>query len=328
MRRHNSMMSVLSGLLAVGLVVGLSVGSALAVEPTDNTGAGQSATQALDSLEVKGRAPKTGYKRDQFGAAWADVDHNGCDTRNDILNRDLTNKTYKAGTHNCVVTSGRLVDPYTAALIDFVRGQSTSAAVQIDHVVALSDAWQKGAQKLSQTKRTELANDPYNLLAVQGKANQKKSDGDAATWLPSNKSFRCEYVARQIGVKHKYSLWITQAEKEAISKVLSSCPTQTVPDYTGVKDSTAEKTTESEQTEQQTEQSAEQAQQNQQTTQAPVPEPAPAPAPAPAPQPAPQQDVYYQNCTAARAAGAAPIYQGQPGYRSQLDRDHDGVACE
>ena len=204
-------------------------------------------------------------------------------------------------------------------------------------MVALSDAWQKGAQKLSQTKRTELANDPYNLLAVQGKANQKKSDGDAATWLPSNKSFRCEYVARQIGVKHKYSLWITQAEKEAISKVLSSCPTQTVPDYTGVKDSTAEKTTESEeteqtqteqQTEQQTKQSAEQAQQNQQTTQAPVPEPAPAPAPAPAPQPAPQQDVYYQNCTAARAAGAAPIYQGQPGYRSQLDRDHDGVACE
>ena len=80
--------------------------------------------------------------------------------------------------------------------------------------------------------RTALANDPYNLLAVQGRANQKKSDGDAATWLPSNKGFRCEYVARQIGVKHKYSLWITQAEKEAISKVLSSCPTQTVPDYT------------------------------------------------------------------------------------------------
>lgn len=333
MRRHNSMMSVLSGLLAVGLVVGLSVGSALAVEPTDNTGAGQSATQALDSLEVKGRAPKTGYKRTQFGKAWADVDRNGCDTRNDILNRDLTDVKHKVRTHDCVVESGQLHDPYTGKDIAFKKGWKTSTTVQIDHVVALSDAWQKGAQKLSQTKRTELANDPYNLLAVQGKANQKKSDGDAATWLPSNKSFRCEYVARQIGVKHKYSLWITQAEKEAISKVLSSCPTQTVPDYMGVKDSTVEKTTESEQTEQtqteqQTEQPAEQAQQNQQTIQAPAPEPAPAPAPAPAPQPAPQQDVYYQNCTAARAAGAAPIYQGQPGYRSQLDRDHDGVACE
>ena len=312
MRRHGSMMVVLSGLLAASLAIGLPVGSAYADEPTDGTGAGTSATEVLDSLEVKGRAPKTGYKRTQFGKAWADVDHNGCDTRNDILNRDLTGVRNKWRTHNCVVKSGKLHDPYTGKDIKFKKGKKTSTAVQIDHVVALSDA--------------------YNLLAVQGRANQKKSDGDAATWLPSNKGFRCEYVARQIGVKHKYSLWVTQAEKEAMAKVLSSCPTQTVPDYTGVKDSTAEKTTESEQTEQtqteqtQTEQSAEQAQQTQQTTQAPALEPAPAPAPAP--QPATQQDVYYQNCTAARAAGAAPIYQGQPGYRSQLDRDHDGVACE
>lgn len=332
MRRHGSMMVVLSGLLAASLAIGLPVGSAYADEPTDGTGAGTSATEVLDSLEVKGRAPKTGYKRTQFGKAWADVDHNGCDTRNDILNRDLTGVRHKWRTHNCVVKSGKLHDPYTGKDIKFKKGKKTSTAVQIDHVVALSDAWQKGAQKLSEERRTALANDPYNLLAVQGRANQKKSDGDAATWLPSNKGFRCEYVARQIGVKHKYSLWVTQAEKEAMAKVLSSCPTQTVPAYTGVKDFTAEKTTESEQTEQtqteqtQTEQSAEQAQQTQQTTQAPAPEPAPAPAPAP--QPAPQQDVYYQNCTAARAAGAAPIYQGQPGYRSQLDRDHDGVACE
>lgn len=119
--------------------------SAESSEPSSSASAsgGQLATSVLETLPVKGRAPKTGYSRDQFGAAWADVDHNGCDTRNDILNRDLTNKTYKAGTHNCVVTSGRLVDPYTAAVIDFVRRQSTSAAVQIDHVVALSDAWQK-----------------------------------------------------------------------------------------------------------------------------------------------------------------------------------------
>ena len=255
MRRHGSMMVVLSGLLAASLVIGLPVGSAYADEPTDGTGAGTSATEVLDSLEVKGRAPKTGYKRTQFGKAWADVDHNGCDTRNDILNRDLTGVRHKWRTHNCVVKSGKLHDPYTGKDIKFKKGKKTSTAVQIDHVVALSDAWQKGAQKLSEERRTALANDPYNLLAVQGRANQKKSDGDAATWLPSNKGFRCEYVARQIGVKHKYSLWVTQAEKEAMAKVLSSCPTQTVPDYTGVKDSTAEKTTESEQTEQtQTEQ--------------------------------------------------------------------------
>ena len=229
MRRHGSMMVVLSGLLAASLAIGLPVGSAYADEPTDGTGAGTSATEVLDSLEVKGRAPKTGYKRTQFGKAWADVDHNGCDTRNDILNRDLTGVRHKWRTHNCVVKSGKLHDPYTGKDIKFKKGKKTSTAVQIDHVVALSDAWQKGAQKLSEERRTTLANDPYNLLAVQGRANQKKSDGDAATWLPSNKGFRCEYVARQIGVKHKYSLWVTQAEKEAMAKVLSSCPTQTVP---------------------------------------------------------------------------------------------------
>lgn len=332
MRRHGTMTTILSGLLAASLLVGLPVGSAFADEPTDGTGAGQSATEVLDTLEVKGRAPKTGYKRTQFGKAWADVDHNGCDTRNDILNRDLTGVKYKWFTHKCVVKSGTLHDPYTGKDIKFKKGKKTSTAVQIDHVVALSDAWQKGAQKLSKTKRTELANDPYNLLAVQGRANQKKSDGDAATWLPSNKSFRCEYVARQIGVKRKYSLWVTKAEKKAMAKILSSCPTQTVPDYTGVGNPTAEKTTEEpdqaeQQTEQQTEQPAEQEQQPTEQTQPQSPAPAPTPEPTPAPQPQ-QQSVYYQNCTAAREAGAAPIYQGQPGYRAALDRDHDGVACE
>ena len=141
----------------------------------------------------------------------------GATRATDILNRDLTNKTYKAGTHNCVVTSGRLVDPYTAAVIDFVRGQSTSPAVQIDHVVALSDAWQKGAQQLIADRRKQLANAPVQPLAVDGPSNQRKSDGDAATWLPANKSFRCSYVARQIGVKAKYSLWVTQAEHDAMS---------------------------------------------------------------------------------------------------------------
>ena len=236
----------------------------------------------LETLPVKGRAPKTGYSRDQFGAAWADVDHNGCDTRNDILNRDLTNKTYKAGTHNCVVTSGRLVDPYTAAVIDFVRGQSTSAAVQIDHVVALSDAWQKGAQQLIADRRKQLANDPYNLLAVDGPSNQRKSDGDAATWLPANKSFRCSYVARQIGVKAE-----SVAPQEDVSQGSSS-------------------------------QDGSSGEQSESST---VVEPA-------APSDGDSSDVYYKNCAAVRAAGKAPLYKGQPGYSTKLDRDGDGVACE
>jgi hypothetical protein len=176
----------------------------------------------LAALEVKGRAPSTGYDRDEFGSAWADVDHNGCDTRNDVLARDLTDVTYKDGTHDCVVLTGTLDDPYGGATIDFVRGPD-SAAVQIDHVVALSDAWQKGAQQWSADTREEFANDPANLLAVDGPINQAKGAGDAATWLPPSTGYRCAYVAQQIRVKAAYELWVTQAEHDAMDRQLDTC---------------------------------------------------------------------------------------------------------
>ncbi|CAB4887995.1 unannotated protein [freshwater metagenome] len=191
--------------------------------------ADQKASVLLEALLVKGRAPKTGYTRAQFGQSWADVNRNGCDTRNDILTRDLTSEIYKPGTHNCVVLSGILSDPYSGESISFVRGNITSMEVQIDHVVALSDAWQKGAQKLSLVMRTSMANDPLNLLAVKGRLNSQKGDGDAATWLPPLKSYRCAYVARQVAVKAKYSLWVTTAEKAAIKSILEKCPGQLVP---------------------------------------------------------------------------------------------------
>ncbi len=181
------------------------------------------ARKKLDDLAVKGRAPKTGFDRDEFGPAWADVDHNGCDTRNDILKRDLREETFKKGTHDCVVLTGILDDPYSGKRIEFRRGQDTSSEVQIDHLIPLSDAWQKGAQKWSETKRKEFANDPLNLLAVDGPLNGQKSDSDAATWLPPRKSYRCAYIARQIEVKAKYELWVTAAEKDAMKGVLSSC---------------------------------------------------------------------------------------------------------
>lgn len=210
-------------LLAVAIFVGLTA----PVNPSFATG--EKASVVLETLAVKGRAPKTGYARDQFGTAWADVDRNGCDTRNDILTRDMTSIVYKAGTQNCVVLTGVLADPYSGERIEFTRGVSTSSEVQIDHVIPLSDAWQKGAQKLSLTTRTALANDPLNLLAVKGRLNSQKSDGDAATWLPPLKSYRCAYVARQIAVKAKYSLWVTIAEKNAIKGILSKCPDQLLP---------------------------------------------------------------------------------------------------
>lgn len=184
------------------------------------------ALEQLETLDIKGRAPKTDYSRDQFGSGWLDPDGNGCDARNDILERDLEQTTHRDD--GCTVLTGVLEDPFTGSTIDFIRGAETSRAVQIDHVVALSDAWQKGAQQLSDEQRARFANDPLNLLAVDGPANQQKSDADAATWLPPNKAFRCEFVALQTAVKAKYELWVTQAEYEAIRDVLHECPTQPV----------------------------------------------------------------------------------------------------
>lgn len=195
------------------------------VRPTpqagDQTG---EARQVLASLPTKGRAPRTGYSRHQFGDGWDT--QQGCDLRNIILNRDLDDVVLAQG---CKVASGRLNDPYTGQVIHFKRGPRSSEDVQIDHVVALSDAWQKGAQALDMAKRQAFANDPLNLLAVAGQANQDKADGDAATWLPPHRPFRCQYVARQVAVKHKYQLWVTEAERRAINTVLDECPGQALP---------------------------------------------------------------------------------------------------
>lgn len=183
------------------------------------------AIDVLERLRVKGRAPKTGYSRSNFGDGWASVD--GCDLRNIILSRSLND--IDVADDGCVVLSGVLSDPYTGTVIDFTRGSSTSSDVQIDHVVALSDAWQKGAQNISSESRAKLANDPLNLLAVDGPANQAKGDSDAASWLPSNKGYRCRYVARQIAVKNKYKLWVTSAEKSVMKRTINGCGEQVVP---------------------------------------------------------------------------------------------------
>ena len=262
--------------------------------------AADTALAALEALPVKGRAPRTGYSRDAFGQRWRDVDRNGCDTRNDVLARDLT-AIERSGA--CTVRAGRLLDPYTGAVVDFARGPGTSALVQIDHVVALSDAWQKGAQQLTASRRELLANDPLNLLAVGGDANARKGDGDAATWLPPRRSYRCAYVARQVSVKAAYGLWVTRAERDAMRGVLASCPGEPAlaSAFAPALGSDA-------------------------SPPPAGPEATPHPAPSPAPQ-APGR-VSYGTCAEARAAGAAPLRAGDPGYRRALDGDGDGVACE
>lgn len=207
---------------------GVDPSSRPAPVPTLTPAQARAALTSLDILSVKGRAPRTGYDRDAFGPAWSDdvdvsLGHNGCDTRNDVLRRDLVAERLKPGTRGCVVVSGTLADPYTGRTITFVRGRATSSKVQIDHVVALGDAWVTGAQQLSPTQRRTLANDPNNLLAVDGPTNSAKRDADAASWLPLNKAYRCTYVARQVAVKLRYHLWVTAAEKAQIARILTGC---------------------------------------------------------------------------------------------------------
>ena len=179
------------------------------------------AADVLEKLEVKGRAPKTGYARTEFYNNWPTVD--GCNLRQRIIKREFGDSAVLNG---CDVISGEFDEPYTGEHKVFKGKAEISKDVQIDHVVALSDAWQKGAQYMDADTRYAMATDPLNLLAVDASANEKKSDGDAATWLPSNKKFRCQYVARQVSVKYKYGLWVTSAEKEAILRVLSNCPNE------------------------------------------------------------------------------------------------------
>lgn len=251
------------------------------------TGPG-TALAALARLTVKGRAPMTGYDRAEFGPAWLDADRNGCDTRNDVLGSLLTDVVHEPGTHGCVVTSGDLLDPYTATSLHFVRGGDI--LVDVDHVVALGDAWATGAFRWPIRERAALANDPLNLLPVDASANRQKGDADAATWLPPAKAYRCAYVARQVTVKAKYALWVTAPERAAMERVLDRCPQQPLLQDSG----------------------------------APLLVPVHVTDPA-----TPASDgAGYPSCDAARAAGAAPLHRGEPGYDASLDGDGDGVACE
>ncbi|MCH9275382.1 HNH endonuclease family protein [Bifidobacterium amazonense] len=218
-------------LLTLAAVAGVAVGLVLPhVSPTVGqiTGlytASGPAADALAALAVDDAPSTAGYDRDLFGYRQTDDDGNGCDIREDILARDLTDVTYRSA-GGCQVQSGTLDDPYTGQTIRFERGRDTSSAVQIDHVVALENAWQSGARDWDAATRMRFGNDPANLLAVDGPANQDKGSASAAYWLPTNADYRCEYVARQIGVKTAYGLTVTTAERRAMQAVLRACPAQ------------------------------------------------------------------------------------------------------
>ncbi len=170
------------------------------------------------------------YRRAAFGDAWDDDNdapggHNGCDTRNDILDRDLVDKTY-VSIKRCprAVATGTLRDPYTNATVPFARGNQVGASVQIDHIVPLALAWDLGARDWSDELRLRFANDPANLLAVQGQANQNKGDTEPAGWMPPNEAFWCQYAVQFIEVLRGYQLPIDVASADRLRQAANTCP--------------------------------------------------------------------------------------------------------
>ena len=280
-----------------------SAAAAVVVDYGVNSGVGPLATTALASLPVKGWAPMTGYSRGLFGITWFDTDHNGCSQRDDALWRASLQRGVR--TNGCTVTSATVTDVYTNHVVHFVRGGLYSQGLDIDHVVALGNAWATGAQYESATIRLKIATDPLNLLAVDPSQNRKKSDSNAASWLPPVASYRCSYVARQIAVKKKYGLWVVPPEKAAMQRILKTCPLRRIPlgglPYPTVAERRPVKpsittTTISHST----------------TSLA-----------------GGALDPRFATCAAAKAAGYGPYVQGRdPEYAWYRDGNHNGVNCE
>ncbi|CAG7844404.1 hypothetical protein USB125703_00635 [Pseudoclavibacter triregionum] len=184
------------------------------------------AQQALAVLATMPVKPKTEWdgpfdRAGSFGEGWGDPDGNGCDARNDALQANMLDE--KLLRDGCRVESGTLNDLYTGEQVPFVKGDTTSDDVQVDHVVALYNAWRTGAQDLTFEQRFALANDPLNLQPTAEANNDDKESKDASQWLPPNAAYQCTYVERQIAVKATYSLWVTQAEHDAMERVLEGC---------------------------------------------------------------------------------------------------------
>jgi hypothetical protein len=194
--------------------------------PTVAPGVDVLAGIALIPVRIRGHD----YRRDAFGDSWSDDNsapggHNGCDTRNDILERDLVDKSY-VPIKRCptAVATGLLHDPYTNAEVAFTRGEKTGAAVQIDHIVPLALAWDLGARFWTDDLRLRFANDPANLIAVDGPTNQDKGDGEPATWMPPNRAFHCQYAMQFIAVLRGYALPVDAPSAVALRQAASTCP--------------------------------------------------------------------------------------------------------
>jgi hypothetical protein len=186
------------------------------------------ATTALAGLTVAEKSTLDGYERGcgdgegcVFGPAWADIDRNGCDQRNDVLRRDLTEVQVREGTQGCVVIAGMLDDPYTGRSVRFEKAEA--AEVPVDHVVPLAAAWAQGAAAWSDDRRRTFANDLANLMATTRAENSSKGDSTADEWTPSDKDYGCSYATVVVTVKSAYALAVTPAESTALRSLLATC---------------------------------------------------------------------------------------------------------
>lgn len=268
-----------------------------------NPGTPGTALAALETLVVSDFASSSDYKRAAFGDPWEDIDKNGCDTRNDILARDIKGASIDK---KCLVQTGSFNDPYTAKVINFDRSKGGGGGIDIDHIIPLSLAWKTGASDWDASKRLLFANDPLNLMASDSSENRKKGDKDASAYLPPNAGSHCEYVARQVTVRAKYGTWITPAEKKAVYTVLQTCPDQPLASVSGVDVPVS----------------------------SPVAPPAETPVEAPPAPVTPEvpasggNDPQFSSCTKAKAEGFGPYTKADAEYGWYKDGDNDGTVCE
>lgn len=263
-------------------------------EQVETTG---SAMEALDNLRIVAHDIAPYDRESDFGGAWTDTDGNGCTTRQDVMARDAIEWVDADG--DCQPEQVVIADRYTGTA--FVATNVGDA--HTEHVVSAHDAWLTGAQNLTQDEREAFYQDPLNLITVEGSVNMSKGDKNAAQWLPPFQDGHCEFAAHQVTVKAKYDLGVTEAEYVALSDILAGCEGQGLITVDGLTD---------------------------------TPDFGEAPAltggndvPDEDVNPAPTQDAEpFENCAAAREAGAAPLHKGEPGYGAHMDGDGDGVACE
>lgn len=229
------------GLLGVGVALAVLVAVQVSTEPgagsarylaeADTPTVAPGVDVLAGVIEIPVRVPGYDYRRDAFGESWDDDNdapggRNGCDTRNDILDRDLVEKSY-VSIKRCptAVATGTLIDPYTNATIAFVRGNQIGASVQIDHIVPLALAWDLGARTWTDELRMRFANDPANLLAVDGPTNQHKGDNEPAVWMPPNRAFWCQYAVQFAAVLRGYGLPVDAPSARVLREAAGTCPT-------------------------------------------------------------------------------------------------------